>query len=97
MIVHIRRKHQLLDRKQRLRQTGLLTITEMAEHLGVHPNTIKDWHHTGIITGQRINDKGECLYQKPAGELDRPKTGRPPGQRNNPARKTNANTTRSAV
>jgi DNA invertase Pin-like site-specific DNA recombinase len=96
MIVHIRRKHQLPDRKQRLRQTGLLTITEMAEHLGVHPNTVKDWHHTGIITGQRINDKGECLYQKPAGELDRPQTGRPPGQRNT-ARKTNANTTRSAV
>jgi DNA invertase Pin-like site-specific DNA recombinase len=97
MIAHIRDKYQLRDRKHRLRQRGLLTITEIADHLGVSPSTIKKWHHNGIITGHRFNDKGECLYPKPAAEPDRPKPGRQPGQRTSPAGKDHATTTRSAV
>jgi hypothetical protein len=52
----------------------------MAALLGVSTATVKAWHHAGIVTGQRYNDKGEVLYHPPdpGNPPDRPKTGRPP-------------------
>jgi DNA invertase Pin-like site-specific DNA recombinase len=65
IVTHIIRSHQLTTRRQRLRQTGMLTITEMADRLGVCTTTIKQWHRAGLVGGLRYNDKGESLYHPP--------------------------------
>ncbi|MGH3120923.1 MAG: recombinase family protein [Streptosporangiaceae bacterium] len=65
IVNHIIRTYQLRSRYQRLRETGMLTITEMAGRLGVCTTTIKAWCRTGIVTGIRYNDKGEHLYHPP--------------------------------
>ena len=74
------RAYQLRPRRDRLRDQGLLTLTETAATLSVSRSTVKAWYHAGIVTGQRYNDKGEVLYNPPgpANPIDRPKTGRPP-------------------
>jgi DNA invertase Pin-like site-specific DNA recombinase len=64
-VVHVRRKYRLPSHAQRLRDRGLLTLTETAERLGVHPHTIKDWHHAGLLIGHQANDKNEQLYEPP--------------------------------
>jgi len=66
------RRYRLPDRYQRLRDTGLLTLTEMADRLGVSTNTVKKWHRTGIVGGQRYNNKHEMLYHPP--DPDHPPT-----------------------
>jgi hypothetical protein len=59
----------------------MLTLAEIADHLDVAPHTVKSWRRSSIITGYPFNDKGECLYPVPTGEIDRPTIGRPPKQR----------------
>jgi hypothetical protein len=43
----------------------MLTLTQMADCLGVPAKTVKIRHHAGLITGHPFNDKGECLYPPP--------------------------------
>ena len=80
IIDNIIRTYRIPTRRQRLRATGMLTAAELAAVHQVHPQTIKQWRRAGIVSGQRYNDKGECLYQPPNPNvpLARPKTGRPP-------------------
>jgi DNA invertase Pin-like site-specific DNA recombinase len=59
------RTYQLRSREQRLRDAGMLTLTELAAQLGVATGTIKIWHHAGLLTGHPYNDKGQCLYPPP--------------------------------
>ena len=65
MVRNIRDEYQLRSREQRLRDTGLLTLAETADRLGVSAKTVKIWHHAGLITGHPYNDKGQCLYPPP--------------------------------
>jgi hypothetical protein len=65
IVVHIRRKYHLPSHADRLRAQGLLTTTELAQHLGVHPSTIKSWTKAGILNSHKANDKNERLYQPP--------------------------------
>ncbi len=65
IVLHLRRTHQLPSHAERLRSRGLLTIGEIAERLHVHPSTIKDWHHAGLLVSHKANDKNERLYQPP--------------------------------
>jgi DNA-binding transcriptional MerR regulator len=48
---------------KRLRAAGMLTTDEVAAQLQATTATIKKWHRLGLITGQRIDGRGECLYQ----------------------------------
>ena len=86
MVDRVIRGYHLRPRRDRLRDTGLLTLTEMAAELGVSKTTVKDWYHAGIVTGQRYNHKGEVLYDPPGPN--------PPalhqGRRHNTATCTNA-------
>jgi hypothetical protein len=43
--------YHLRSLRQRLRDTGLLTLDEIATHLGAHPQSIKRWYRLGLITG----------------------------------------------
>jgi DNA invertase Pin-like site-specific DNA recombinase len=54
--------YHLRSLRQRLRDTGLLTLDEIATHLGAHPQSIKRWYRLGLITGHLIDDRGTCLY-----------------------------------
>lgn len=77
MIVHLRNAYQLPSHRQRLLDAGLLTVSELARHLGVHFQTVKHWRRDVIITGVLANDKGEYLYPLPGPNLVRPVIGRP--------------------
>jgi len=80
IVDHIIRTYRLRSRRQRLRATGMLTISEFAEAHGVTNNTIKAWRRAGIVSGTPYNDKGEHLYYPPdpANPPNRPKIGRRP-------------------
>jgi DNA invertase Pin-like site-specific DNA recombinase len=65
MVRNIRDDYQLRSREQRLRDAGLLTLTQTAALLGVSAGTVKAWHHAGLIAGHPYNDKGQCLYPPP--------------------------------
>jgi len=65
IVLHLRRAHSLPNHAQRLRARGLLTLTETADRLGVHPSTIKAWHRAGLLVSHKANDKNERLYQPP--------------------------------
>ena len=65
IIRNIRDDYQLRSRQQRLRDAGMLTLTEIAAQLGVSTGTIKIWHHAGLLTAHPYNDKGQCLYPPP--------------------------------
>jgi DNA invertase Pin-like site-specific DNA recombinase len=65
IVLRLRRDHQLQSHAQRLRDRGLLSTREIADHLGVHTTTIKAWHRAGLLTSEKANDKNERLYQPP--------------------------------
>jgi DNA invertase Pin-like site-specific DNA recombinase len=65
MVQRVIRTYQLPSRRQRLLDTGLIPLPQMAALLGVSAGTVKIWYHAGIVSGQRYNDKGEVLYNPP--------------------------------
>jgi hypothetical protein len=65
IIIHLRRNHHIPSHRDRLRAQGLLTLTEIATLLDVHPITIKKWHAAGLLHGHKANDKNDHLYQRP--------------------------------
>ena len=65
IVVHIRRKYHLPSHADRLRAQGLLTTTELAQRLTVHPSTVKSWTKAGILNSHKANDKNERLYEPP--------------------------------
>ena len=71
IVVHVRHKYHLPSHADRLRAQGLLTTTELAQRLEVHPSTVKSWTKAGILNSHKANDKNERLYQPPI-------PGRPP-------------------
>ncbi|MPY85966.1 MAG: recombinase family protein, partial [Actinophytocola sp.] len=79
IVDNIIRTYRLPSRRQRLRDAGMLTPTEMAKLIGINTQTVKAWWRAGIVSGQRYNDKGETLYHPPDPDKPpkRPKTGRP--------------------
>ena len=65
IVLHLRHAHRLPSHAHRLRARGLLTLDEIAEHLGVHTSTIKAWHRAGLLVSHKANDKNERLYEPP--------------------------------
>jgi DNA invertase Pin-like site-specific DNA recombinase len=65
IVIHLRRAHGLPSHAERLQARGLLTIDQTAERLTVHPSTIKAWHHAGLLTSHKANDKNERLFDPP--------------------------------
>lgn len=53
----------------RLRATGLLTISEMAQLLKVSKKEIRKRHKEGLIVGRPCNDHREYLYKRPASQV----------------------------
>jgi hypothetical protein len=61
----LRVDNHLRSRAERLRTRGLLDLAATAAVLHISPATVKDWHHAGLIAGERVNDKGEFFYEPP--------------------------------
>lgn len=54
--------NSLKSYKQRLREQGMLTSTEMAKRYGVNLTTISCWRRNGFLAAIPYNDKGDQLY-----------------------------------
>jgi DNA invertase Pin-like site-specific DNA recombinase len=65
IIIKLRTAHDLPSHRERLRARGMLTQQEIAQQLGVHPNTIHAWRRAGFLTAHRANDKNDYLYEPP--------------------------------
>ncbi len=73
------KNHKLGSHQARLHATGMLTLTEITEQLGVHQHTIKAWRRAGLLTSRKANDRNEQLYDPP--EPDDPRLIKRLGQR----------------
>jgi hypothetical protein len=65
IVYDLRHAHDLASHADRLRARGLLTLTEIADHLGVHTSTIHAWRRAGLLASHQANDKNERLYEPP--------------------------------
>jgi len=65
IVARIRRNYGLKNRYTRLREAGLLTLSEVAQRLGISAPWVKIWRDHGLLKAQAYNDKNECLYEHP--------------------------------
>jgi hypothetical protein len=65
IVLHLRRCNGLPSHFERLRTQGLLTITELADRINVHPSTIKAWQRAGLVSSHQANDKNIRLFDPP--------------------------------
>jgi len=67
IVAKIRKTYNLKTRFTRLRESGMLTLSEMSDELAVHSGTVKVWAKNGFLRAYRYNDK-DSLYELIAGE-----------------------------
>ncbi|MCG6919996.1 MAG: recombinase family protein [Acidobacteria bacterium] len=74
----LRCRNRLKSRYQRLRDRGLCTVGEMAEHLGTTATTIRRWHDAGLLTAHPCGTHPSCqrLYEPPGSNPPRPQQGK---------------------
>jgi DNA invertase Pin-like site-specific DNA recombinase/DNA-binding transcriptional MerR regulator len=65
------RARNIPSHADRLRNSGMLTTDQIAAQLGATPATIRKWYRLGLLTGQRIDGRGECLYHPDQQRPDR--------------------------
>ena len=65
LVQRLRRDYSLKTRYERLRAAGMLTLTEIADQLGLATQTVKIWRNHGLLRAHPYNDKNECLYEDP--------------------------------
>ena len=65
MVQRLRRAYGLKTRYDRLRETGMLRLDEMANLLGITNYRVKIWRDRGLLRAHAYNDKNECLYEHP--------------------------------
>lgn len=63
IVARIRKENHLKSKYDRLRESGLLSIGEMAQRFDVNTVTIHDWLKRGYVRGHVFNDKGEHLFE----------------------------------
>lgn len=82
----LRCRYGIKSRYQRLRGRGLWTRKEMAEHLGVHPSTIRQWYEAGLLEAHPCGGpSSKRLYEPPGPHPPQPHQGQkhtstPPSQ-----------------
>ena len=65
VVAGITHSNNLKTRYTRLRNTGKLTVDEVAKLLGVSNQTVRRWGKKGIIKTYPYNDRNGCLYEHP--------------------------------
>lgn len=76
IVGRLRRDYDIKTRYDRLRDTGLLTLEEMADLLGVATRTVKIWRNHGLLRAHAYNDKNQCLYEHPGDDPPVKRQGR---------------------
>lgn len=75
-----RRRWGLKNLRERLRDSGMLTLEEMAEVVGATKETVRTWRIKGFVEARQTDDKGTWLYVPPddewLAEVDRRRAGR---------------------
>lgn len=51
--------------EERLRKEGLLTTSEVAEVLNVHPNTVRKWTKKGLLRSYRLGTRRDARFSGP--------------------------------
>lgn len=69
IVADVRHSYGLPNRFARLRANGFLDKHEIANVLNISATTLKTWHHHGLVSAKRYDDKGSLLYQPPSGPL----------------------------
>jgi hypothetical protein len=62
---YVRKAYGLKSRFDRLRERGMLTISEMARACGVSIKTIGHWRQKDLIGAHAINDRTQFLFEVP--------------------------------
>ena len=62
IVSFLRRTYALKSHVQRLRDSGLLSLRDVARTLRVSTTTVKAWRRAGLLRAQVYNERGECLY-----------------------------------
>jgi hypothetical protein len=62
---YVRKAYGLKSRSDRLRERGMLTISEMARACGVSIYTIGHWRQEGLSCAHAINDRTQFLLEDP--------------------------------
>ena len=66
IIRHICSKYNIKKIYARLRKKGLLTATELSEHLSISKKEVYDLRRCGKLKGYKCNDKKQYLYEIPS-------------------------------
>ncbi|MCX6056579.1 MAG: hypothetical protein NTW69_00270 [Chloroflexi bacterium] len=66
LVGNIRRQYNLINRFERLRAKGLLTVQEIAERLEITWVTVRKWRQAGLLRGYAYDDKNDYLYEPPS-------------------------------
>jgi DNA invertase Pin-like site-specific DNA recombinase len=70
IVCRLRHEHGLKSRYDRLRESGMLTSSEVAQELGVTSATVNIWRQKGLLRATRYDDRKRYLYEPPGS--DRP-------------------------
>jgi DNA invertase Pin-like site-specific DNA recombinase len=62
-IRYIQQAYGLVPRYDRLRNRGMLTLSELAQQLGVCRGTVKSWNQAGFLRSHLYNDRNDCLFE----------------------------------
>lgn len=62
-IRYIQEAYGLLPRFDRLRNRGMLTLSELAEQFGVARGTVKNWNQAGFLRSHLYDDRSDCLFE----------------------------------
>lgn len=81
LVAKVRRAHGLKSRYVRLREAGMLSVSEVAQVLHIGEGTVKKWHAAGLLRGHAYNDKNSCLFEAPGPNAPTKCQGRPLSQR----------------
>ena len=50
--------------KRRSGNSGMLTTTEVADFLNVHPNTLRRWANMGLLPVYRLGSRGDRRFKR---------------------------------
>jgi hypothetical protein len=64
-IGYVRKAYSLKTRFERLRERGLITLSEMARVCRVSTNTIGRWREKGLVHAHAVDGGKQCLFENP--------------------------------
>jgi hypothetical protein len=67
-VAFIRSTYNLKSFRERLLDSGYLSIDELATRFNVTPAAIKRWRERGLLRGRRFNDKDQYVYEDPGND-----------------------------